>query len=117
MKSIVVEDEFLIGSFLKKNLEKKNIEVLDVIDNQEDAISAINSLKPELVIIDKNLKHGGCGIEVFKHCKTNDIQFVFVTGTNKDVINEIVSLGCNVISKPFDSNEFLQVLDASLSIT
>jgi DNA-binding response OmpR family regulator len=114
MKSIIVEDEFLIGAFLKKTLEKKDIEVLDVIDNQEEAISAINTFKPDLVVIDKNLKHGGCGIEVFKRCKNNNIQFLFVTGTNKNIINDIISLGCEVISKPFDSVEFLKLLDRSL---
>ena len=111
MKSIIIEDEFLIGTFIENNLKKRNIEVLDVIDNQQDAIKAIKEHEPDLVIIDKNLKHGGCGIEVFNTCKTQKAHFIFITGTNKDVIERIESLGCNVITKPFDSTEFLAALD------
>ena len=62
----IVEDDEIYSEFLKKNLRKKY--KIHAYLNAEDAVLALKSIKPEVLIIDYKLP-GMNGIQMFEKVK------------------------------------------------
>jgi len=65
----IIEDDVIYSEFLKKNLRAKY--KIHAFANAEDALLALKSIKPEVLIIDYKLP-GMNGIEMFEQVK-NDL--------------------------------------------
>jgi DNA-binding LytR/AlgR family response regulator len=63
LKILIVEDEMLIAANLAMQLENIGYEILGIIPRGEDAIDAVKNEKPDLVLMDINLKGEMDGIK------------------------------------------------------
>lgn len=82
-KIIVVEDELIIAHDIKGILEQEDYEVIINIVTVEQAIEAINSHHPDLVLIDVNLKAHKDGTEIGNYLLQKDtIPFVYITSNS-----------------------------------
>ena len=109
---LVIEDEFLIGCFVKSTLERGGYKVGKIIDNEPEGVAAILKMKPDFVVVDKNLKDYGCGIRIVKKCKEKlDIPYLFITGSSKEILERINAIQCPSLMKPFDAEALLQFVE------
>jgi DNA-binding response OmpR family regulator len=67
MLILVVEDETLIAFALEWALKLGGHDVLGPADSVEDAIKLVQACRPDLALIDLNLRDGGDGVEVARY--------------------------------------------------
>ncbi len=60
---LIVEDESIVAKDIQHSLKKLGYTVVDICSNGEDAISAAEELKPDLILMDIMLKGDMSGIE------------------------------------------------------
>ncbi len=79
-KILIVEDEPIVALDEKKQVESFGYKVTDIVTTGEEALTAIDKLPPDLVLMDINLEGKMDGIEVAENLKNRfDIPVVFIT--------------------------------------
>lgn len=80
IKVLIVEDEVITALDIKKSLEKLGFEVLSIEDTGKIAISKIEKLKPDLILMDIVLKGEIDGIETTERIKSRfDVPIIYLT--------------------------------------
>jgi two-component system LytT family response regulator len=105
LRTLIVEDEPLSQHYLNSLLSQlPEVEVAARAATEEDAITAIESLKPDLVLLDIEL-HNGTGFEVL--CKTRHLHYmvIFTTALEQQAIRMIKLCGVPFLQKPIDAEE------------
>ena len=77
-KILVVEDESIIADDLRMILSTNGFEVIGPVDNGTEALETIGTAKPDLVLLDINIKGSLSGIDVANDLK-GKVPFIFVT--------------------------------------
>lgn len=107
MKLLLVEDEVLLSSILKKGLKKKGY-AIDVADDGNQAIEMYDVNEYDLIILDLNIPHVD-GIEVLKYIRQGDLDTrVLILSARADIDDRVKGLdnGANdYLVKPFDFHE------------
>lgn len=79
-KILIVEDEALIAAHLQTILEELNCTNIVVVDTKDAAISTIDTLKPDITLLDINLSGNMEGIAIADYInKTCQLPFIFIT--------------------------------------
>ena len=79
-KVLIVEDEFIEATDLKRRLEKLGYSVVGMVGNGKDAIKKSEELYPDLILMDIMLKGKMNGIEAAKKITENhDIPVIYLT--------------------------------------
>lgn len=88
MKIIIVEDDKVLSLLLSKMVERLNFEVLEIITKGREAISKIEAMKPDLVLMDIMLEDEVDGIDAMIALRKKSITtpVIYITG-NSDPIN------------------------------
>jgi DNA-binding LytR/AlgR family response regulator len=82
IKILIIEDESIWSDALKLNLNEFGFEVVAVIDNTADAITAIRTLEYDLVLLDIFIGSQNSGLELGKLLSTlYHKPFIFVTSS------------------------------------
>lgn len=111
-KILIAEDELIIAKVYTRILTKEGYEVKNVTSGT-DAQLLFDEFKPDIAVLDIQLKGNLTGIDVAQHIrKTSDIPLVFTTGnsavhTEKELIN---INNKHLLSKPIDYNHFLHLI-------
>ena len=85
LKILIVEDEMLIAANLAMQLEKIGYEIVGIIPRGEDAIKAIKIDKPDLVLMDINLKGELDGIDTATRMQIEGpIPIIYLTANTDD---------------------------------
>jgi len=109
---LIVDDEPNIVVPLQFLMEQKGYQVR-IAENGEEAIEAISTFKPDLVLLDIMLP----GINGFEVCQTirenrdlGDIKIVLVTALGRDIdMAKGMALGADAyITKPFSNTEIVE---------
>ncbi len=113
IKVVVVDDEhralnrmkILLGNF-------KDIQIMDQIDNSEDAINYIVKHEPELVIMDIEMP-GKSGLEVAEEINKNhlDTKIVFITAHEHYAIKAIKKDAFDYLLKPVNIDELKSTIE------
>lgn len=113
---LIVDDEILTLSNLKKILEKEDYEV-HVADTGETALDIIERYKPHLVLLDLMLP-GISGIEVLKRVKDMERETIVIMMTAYEILEkavEAMKLGAyDYLLKPFRTNELKNIIRRAL---
>lgn len=104
-KILIVEDDHLIATIFRMFLKELNYELIDILNNSEDAVEKIPLLNPDIILMDIliNGQHDGIEVsEVISHIV--DVPIIFITSNIED---EIVKRAVNVnaygfLVKPID---------------
>lgn len=106
-KILIVEDDPAISMGLKESLQKENYHV-DAEDNGQNAINAVNFIKPDLIILDVMLP-GMNGFDICKALRTskNFTPIIMLTAKNEEVDKVLgLELGADdYVTKPFSIRE------------
>jgi YesN/AraC family two-component response regulator len=80
---LIVEDEYLIARDIRNILLEEEYNVISEIDSVEIAIENIKRIKPDLVLIDINLKKNKDGIDLGMFLLSNDsIPYIYITSNS-----------------------------------
>ena len=112
---LIVEDEVNIATPTKTYLERDGFEVTHVL-NGEDALTAMESDPPNLILLDLNLP-GIDGLEVCRRIRaTSQVPIIMLTARDDD-IDKIVGLEVGAddyVTKPFEPAVLAARLRAAL---
>jgi signal transduction histidine kinase/CheY-like chemotaxis protein len=117
-KVLLIEDNKINQMITKRMVENKGMICTDVIDNGEDAIEAVKNNHYDLVLMDVHLP-GINGTIATQTIRTFDkkIKIIALTAISLNENREmLLSYGMNdVITKPFDPNDFYRIIANNLS--
>lgn len=102
---LIVEDESIIALNLKYDLEDLGYTVIDIVDNGDDAIYKAVEFRPDLTIMDINLKGSVNGIQAAKKILALDLAVIYLTANSDDItFNETISTSpaSAFIPKPYN---------------
>ncbi|CAH1195871.1 Alkaline phosphatase synthesis transcriptional regulatory protein PhoP [Paenibacillus plantiphilus] len=114
-KILVVDDEPDITELITLYLERDGFDVHST-DNGEDAILLAEELKPDLIILDIQLKNLD-GIEVCKKIRTDSgvpILFISCMNDDTDIIHGLTVGGDDYMTKPFSPSQLVARVKAHL---
>ena len=105
---LVVEDEVLVARDIQSRLIKMGYEVLGIASKGRDAIDMALSLKPDLILMDINLRDDIDGVEAaIRINKEYDVPVIYCTAySNEETLERAkISEPYGYVLKPFDNRE------------
>jgi len=112
---LIVEDEPLVAFDNEHFLRDEGYVVVATVDTVADALAAIDSEQPQLVLTDIRLSDGGTGLDVARAARAKGIPVVFVTATCP-IDAQALAFGC--LAKPYtprDLRDAVEVVAAKLA--
>ncbi|WP_305848861.1 response regulator [Sedimentibacter sp. zth1] len=114
-KILVVDDERPIAEIIKYNLNKEGFDVQTVYDGEE-AIKAVHSIKPDLVILDVMLPKKS-GFEVLREIRMQCVMPVLMLTAKEEEQDRVTGLELGAddyIVKPYSNRELVARVKANL---
>lgn len=114
---LIVEDEQIVAMDIQNTLESNGFAVAGQTDRGEDAIAKIVELKPDLILMDINLKGNLDGIETAIQVRAQfDLPVIFLTAYGNPTIIERARLAApfGYIFKPFEERELISNIEMAL---
>jgi len=105
---LIVEDMALTSMEIKLTLLRMGYGVTDIVSNYDDALKSIQQKRPNLILLDIDLKYDKDGIELAKTIhKTDTIPFIYLTSDNSDetMLRAAQTNPSAYLSKPFRHEE------------
>ena len=117
-KIMIVEDDEIISSTLKKHLEKWNYEV-NVVEDFENIMNIFIQDQPALVLLDISLPYYNGYHWCQEIRKVSEVPIIFISSTNENMnIVMAMNMGADdFINKPFDLNVLTAKIQAILRRT
>jgi len=114
LKILIVEDEVIIAMRLELFFQRRGFEVIGAVTTGEDAITKALSEKPDVVMMDINLRGNLSGLDAGEAIhKEIAIPIIFVTGYSDEVLreraNKLNPLG--YFMKPINMYELISALN------
>ena len=113
---LLVEDDVPIGEVLVQAITQETTHITVVAQSGEEALKLIESIKPNLLILDYRLP-GMTGLEVYDHIHELN-EFVSVPAMMISAqlpISELKKRKITGMNKPLDLDEFLQTIERLLA--
>lgn len=117
IKVFIVEDEIIIGRDIQGALQSMGYEVIGIAREVEGALKVLDYEKPDLVLLDIQLKGERTGIDLAQHLrKYFHLPFIFITSfANKKTVEQAVSTRPNgYLVKPFTEEDLFTSIELAL---
>jgi len=114
---LIVEDDIITATVIKKYLEKNNYSVVDIIENGETAVAVAKAKRPDLILMDIFLKDSIDGIEVAQRIKKSvDIPIIYLTADSSTSTIERAKITepFGYLVKPVDSAVLITNIELTL---
>ena len=111
---LVVEDEYLIASQMKRWLLAAGSEVLGPVPNVDRALDLIEERRPDAAVLDVNLGDGDTAYSVADKLSVLGVPYLFATGDVK-VADASVYRHRPRLEKPFVASELVLALHRILN--
>lgn len=118
IKILVVEDEIVIADTICATLEDLGYETFEPAINYEEALEFIASHKPDMAILDIQLKGSKDGIDLaHKIEKDYNLPFIFLTSNSDKATVERAKqvTPCAYLVKPFNSEDLYTSIELGLN--
>ncbi len=117
MKALVIDDEVLARKRVINLLNKvPEIEVLGECSNGKNAVTQINSLKPDLIFLDLEMKDMN-GFEILERIKISPRPIIVLLATEKpDACKAFDANACDLLLKPFRDERFYKTVSKILQM-
>ena len=117
---LIVEDEPIIALELQETLKRRGYDVPEIAGSADTVFEAFRSAKPDLVLMDINLRSYTDGIDAAKRLSLfGSTPIVFITA-NEDANVEKRARGTSnsyYIKKPFDEERLVELIEQILAPT
>lgn len=117
-KILVVEDEMIVGAKIAMQLTSLGYEVTGILSNSEEAIASVENKKPDIVLLDINLKGGLDGIETAKQIlQMSNIPIIYLTANSDEATfnRAKATKPAAFISKPYKQLDLQRAIELSIS--
>lgn len=117
-KVLIVEDEAIVAMALSRALPRFGYDICRVIASGEEALASIETLKPDLILMDIHLLGALDGIETAARVRTqHDTPIVFMTGYDSNEIHAKTQHISNtaIVGKPVGITVLADVLERMLA--
>jgi len=107
VKIMIVEDESIVALDLSMRLQKEGYEVVGIATNSDDAVVLFTEQKPDLVLMDINIKGAKDGIETAAALKKiQEVPLIFLTAFSQtDYVNRAKAVNPSAyLVKPFNND-------------
>ncbi|RXK05700.1 response regulator [Halarcobacter bivalviorum] len=107
-KVLIVEDETIVALEIKKVLENLDFKVTDTATDYDSALESVKNNKPDIILMDIDLRSDKDGIDVAKHIQINDnIPVIYTTAySDEKTLNRAISTNpVSYLIKPFKRDE------------
>lgn len=117
IKILVVEDEMIIGAKISMLLTGMGYEVTGILPRGEDALLHVEDNKPDIILLDINLKGKLDGIETATQLLPHNIPIIYLTANADDAtFNRARSTKpAAFISKPFKQLDLQRAIELTIS--
>jgi DNA-binding LytR/AlgR family response regulator len=118
IKILIVEDEMLIAANIANQLENLGYEILGIIPRGQEAINAVKSDKPDVVLMDIHLKGDIDGIETaIQLQKQADLSIIYLTANADEATFNRAKLTkpAGFIAKPFKQLDLQRAIELAVS--
>lgn len=117
IKILVVEDEMLIGAKISMLLTAMGYEVTGILPRGEDALVQVEENKPDIILLDINLKGRLDGIETAAQLKEKNIPIIYLTANSDDATFNRAkeTRPAALISKPFKQLDLQRAIELTIS--
>ena len=104
MKILIIEDDVLIGNYIKYVLEKNLYIITGIADNKNDVKSSIKNKPPDVALLDIRLGNNESGIDLSALLSKARIPFMYLTANNdRDTMKRALATNpVAYITKPFN---------------
>ena len=115
-KILIVEDEFIEAQNLERMLRKSGYEVCGIARSVEIAVSVIEKITPDFVLIDIFLKGDRTGIDLAKILRQQNIPFLYLSAnSNKTTLDAAkATRPYGFLVKPFRERDVLAMLEIAI---
>lgn len=112
-KLLIVEDEFIVANDLRLILDGNGYYVIGIADSVKEALDCIARERPDIVLLDIQLKGKLNGIDLAKQLNTMKIAFIYLSAnSNQSILEEAkVTQPYGFLVKPFRTKDVLVMLD------
>lgn len=114
---LIVEDEMIFALDLAQRLESAGYEICELTSKGDKAISNCERQRPDIVLIDINLRGGSSGIQTAREIRTRfSIPVVFMTGyaDEKTRTEAEIAGPAGFLIKPFEIPELLHTIESAV---
>lgn len=118
VKIVIVEDEFIIAEELKEKLIQFGYKVFGPFDNSDEALKEIGILKPDVVLMDINIKGTMDGVELAeKVSKEGEIAIIFLSAlSDSSTVERAKKIKpAAYIIKPYEDRNLAIAIDLAFS--
>ena len=110
---LIAEDDIIIAMDLEQILKSWKYNV-KIVSSGEEAVKEAFENKPDLILMDINLK-GMNGIEAARKIKKLSIPIIFISGSNyQNLVKNIETSMHAYVSKPFDGERLQNEIQSAL---
>ncbi len=116
-KVLIVEDEVAVGNVVRKQLNRKGFDVLEVVSTGEAAIQAVRDERPDVVLMDIHLAGDLDGIDAAKKVQGEfDVPVIYLTGDAMDDTVEEAreAQAYGYLLKPINDRELVTTIEIAL---
>jgi DNA-binding NtrC family response regulator len=118
VRILIVEDELILGDYLKDNLEKMGYEVCGIATDYHSAIELIHSETIDLALIDIILEGEKTGIDIARYIRDHFryLPYVFLTSfIDSDTIEKAKGTNpAGFLTKPFTYSGVYSAIEIAL---
>ncbi len=114
---LIIEDELIIARDLQANLETEGYSVPEVYRNGREALSMIDIIKPDIVLVDIQLESQFDGIETAEKIRLfHDLPIIYITAhVNEDILERIkLTQPAGFLMKPINYTELLTTIELGI---
>lgn len=117
IKAVIIEDEIDLREVNRRLIQSNfnDIVVVGEADSVEGGVELIQREKPELVLMDIEIK-GGTGFDILKRVKLYNFKLIVVTAFNQFAIRAIKFSAMDYILKPVNEFEFVNAIENALKL-
>jgi len=112
---IIIEDDNYNVRAVTKVVEShfSEITILDTASRVQEAINKIETLKPDLLLMDIHLIDG-TSFDVIRKCQYKDFKVVFMSAYHEYAVKAMQYAAVEFVFKPFDINELIVAIDKAI---
>ena len=116
MRALIVEDEIFSANNLKNIVSRYGVDVIEIVDNAEEALTLCRRHKPELVLMDIMLQGPLSGVEAaveIRHTISENIFIVFLSAySDREMIEYAVDANAFAyLLKPYREGEIIATIE------
>lgn len=107
---LIVEDEVLPAMALRDELEDAGYDVMDLTDRHQEALAAARERKPDLALVNIELKGQDDGIALARELRAMGVPVLFISGQSSRAKSaQTVAVGS--LPKPYSAMDMVKAVD------